>query len=209
MVQALPTSSGAPVLPTLETGDRLAREEFHRRYLLRPDLGKVELINGVVYVASPTRIPEHSAPHLILAEPLAAYRRTHADVRGGAEGTLILMDEQELRPDLFLRYTRKAGGRSWIDAGHYLRGAPELIAEIAASSASYDLTDKRELYRQAGVQEYLVWRVEDEAIDWWQLVGGDYEPLAPDASGAVASRVFPGLILDIPALLQTARESED
>jgi Uma2 family endonuclease len=34
----------------------------------------------------------------------------------------------------------------------YVEGAPELIAEIAASSASYDLNDKLNAYRRNGVQ---------------------------------------------------------
>jgi len=161
----------------------------------------------VVYVASPTRITEHSHPHLLLAEPIGAYQRTRRGVQGGAEGTMIQLDEHEVKPDLFLRYTRKAGGRSWLDSDHYLRGAPELIAEVAASSASYDLHEKKDLYRRAGVQEYIVWRVEDEAVDWWELVEGEYEALEPGAGGVVSSRVFPGLALDINALLRDAREA--
>lgn len=42
-------------LPRLESGDRLTRAEFHRRYEARPDIRRAELIDGVVYVASPTR----------------------------------------------------------------------------------------------------------------------------------------------------------
>ena len=84
----------------------------------------------------------------------------------------------------------------------YLKGAPELIAEIAASSASYDLHDKFHAYRRNGVREYLVWRTLDRRIDWFELVDGAYRPLQPDASGLVRSKVFPGLRLAIDAMLQ-------
>jgi hypothetical protein len=47
----------------LEAGDHLTREEFHRRYLARPDIKKAERINGVVYVPSPVRIDWHAQPH--------------------------------------------------------------------------------------------------------------------------------------------------
>jgi hypothetical protein len=42
-------------LPLLENGDRLHREEFERRYAAAPDVKKAELIEGIVYVASPLR----------------------------------------------------------------------------------------------------------------------------------------------------------
>ena len=82
-----------------------------------------------------------------------------------------------------------------------MEGAPELLAEIAASSASYDLHDKMEIYRRSGVQEYLVWRVYEDQLDWFALRAGEYIRLTPDESGAIASQVFPGLRLARPALL--------
>jgi Uma2 family endonuclease len=94
-----------------------------------------------------------------------------------------------------------AGGRSHISEDDYLEGAPELIAEVAASSASYDLHEKLRAYRRNGVQEYLVWRVYDKQIDWFQLFKEEYVPLVPDADGVVHSQVFPGLRLFIPSLL--------
>ncbi|MBI2762083.1 MAG: Uma2 family endonuclease, partial [Chloroflexi bacterium] len=48
---------------SLESGDRLTRDEFHRRYCARPDIHKAELVKGVVYVPSPTRMESHGEPH--------------------------------------------------------------------------------------------------------------------------------------------------
>ena len=48
---------------SLENGDRLTRCEFERRYLARPDLNKVELIEGVVYMPSPVRADSHAKPN--------------------------------------------------------------------------------------------------------------------------------------------------
>lgn len=50
-------------LPALESGDRLTRIEFERRYAAMPSLKKVELIEGVVYLASPLRAKAHGKPH--------------------------------------------------------------------------------------------------------------------------------------------------
>lgn len=42
-------------IPALESGDRLTRAEFERRYEATPEKFKAELIEGIVYVASPVR----------------------------------------------------------------------------------------------------------------------------------------------------------
>ncbi len=73
------------------------------------------------------------------------------------------------------------------------------------SSASYDLHDKMEAYRRAGVEEYIVWQVLEERIDWFRLRAGRYERLSHDAHGIIASEVFPGLRLDIRAMLAGVR----
>lgn len=83
----------------------------------------------------------------------------------------------------------------------YLEGAPELVVEVAASSASYDLHDKLRAYQRAGVQEYIVWRTLDNALDWFELSNGAYVRREPDAQGIIESRIFPGLRLDIIKLL--------
>jgi len=73
--------------------------------------------------------------------------------------------------------------------------------EVAASSASYDLHVKREVYRRNGVREYVVWRVYDRQVDWFRLENGQYVPVPADAAGMIHSRTFPGLRLAVPALL--------
>jgi Uma2 family endonuclease len=81
-------------------------------------------------------------------------------------------------------------------------GAPDLAAEVAASSVSYDLHDKLNAYARNGVREYVVWRVYDQEIDWFVLHQGRYEPLPPAADGILRSSVFPGLWLDAAAMLR-------
>jgi Uma2 family endonuclease len=95
----------------------------------------------------------------------------------------------------------ECGGQARLVDG-YVTGAPELVLEIAASSASYDLHEKLNAYRRNGVREYVIWRVWDEAIDWLVLRQGRYEPLAP-VDGVYRSEVFPGLWLDAAAVLRS------
>jgi Uma2 family endonuclease len=184
----------------LENGARLTRAEFERRYAAMPHIKKAELIEGVVYMPSPVRI-EHSRTHAYIIGWLVAYCSVTPHIDLGDNATVRLDADNEVQPDAFLRIATMVGGTSRISDDHYLEGAPELIVEVAASSASYDLHDKMHVYRRNGVQEYIVWRVYDEALDGFQLQAGAYHRLDPDENGLLRSQVFPGLHLEVAALL--------
>jgi len=188
-------------IPPLEPGDRLTRDEFERRYEAMPELNKAELIEGVVYMPSPVTQQEHGGPHFDLVGWLGFYRAATPGVEGGDNSTLRLDLDNEPQPDAFLRILPECGGQS-RNSGKYVAGAPELIAEVAASSASYDLHDKLQAYRRNGVPEYVVWRVWDRAIDWFVLRDDQYERLPVNAAGHYCSAVFPGLWLDPAALVR-------
>ena len=187
--------------PSLENGDRLTREEFERRYEAMPDVKKAELIDGVVYMGSPVRFGKHSEPHAALLTWLGTYAAFTQGVRLGDNATVRLDSDTEPQPDALLRIEPEGGGGSRISEDDYIEGAPELVAEISSSTASYDLHDKMDAYCRAGVKEYLVWRVDDGQFDWFVLRDGAYMRLAPDASGEMTSQTFPGLRLAVPALL--------
>jgi len=116
--------------------------------------------------------------------------------------TVRLDLDNEPQPDALLFIDPACGGHVLIDAEGYIEGAPELVAEVASSSASYDLHAKLRVYRRNGVREYLVWRVLDREIDWFVLRAGQYERVLLDAEGLYRSEVFPGLWLDPVALLR-------
>ncbi|MBI4617891.1 MAG: Uma2 family endonuclease [Planctomycetes bacterium] len=189
-------------VPPLQPGDRLSRPEFERRYAAMPDGIKAELVEGVVYIMpSPVRKDRHGKPHFVLIGWLAVYQAGTPGVEGADNSTVRLDLDNEPQPDIFLRILPEHGGQSRTSEDDYVEGAPELVAEIAATSASYDLHDKLRAYRRNGVREYIVWRTEDEAIDWFALEEGEFVPIAPDENGMLRSRVFPGLWLDPRALL--------
>lgn len=191
--------SGRSVIP-LENGDRLPRGEFERRYLASPNLKKAELIEGVVHMPSPVRAV-HAEKHGDLLNWLGAYSAATPGVAVLDNATVRLDLDNEPQPDALLRIESEIIGQSRVDADGYLAGPPELVAEVAASSAAYDLHDKLHVYRRNGVLEYLVWRVYDGEFDWFVLTEDEYRPLAPDAAGILRSRTFPGLRLARRALL--------
>jgi Uma2 family endonuclease len=188
-------------IPPLQPGDRLTRAEFERRFDATPNLKVAELIEGVVFMPPPVSQDEHSSPHFDLITVLGTYRAATPGIEGGDNGSLRLDLDNMPQPDAFLRILESHGGQSRIDSDGYVEGAPELIAEVAATSASYDLHAKLNVYRRNGVKEYIVWRVLDRAIDYFILRDSTYQPLPPAPSGIFQSQVFPGLWLEPEALI--------
>jgi Uma2 family endonuclease len=188
--------------PALENGDRLTRPEFERRYEAMSLLKKAELIEGVVYVPSPVRHRQHGSPHAHLIGWLFQYTASTPGVEVGDNSSVRLDLDNEPQPDALLFIDPTCGGQVRISDDGIIEGAPELVAEVASSSVSYDLHAKLHVYRRSGVREYLVWRVLEQEIDWFVLRDGQYERLSLDAQGLVRSEVFPGLWLDPAALLR-------
>ena len=208
-VRAQPTVHSENV-PPLKHGERLTREEFERRYEAMPYLKKAELIEGVVYMPSPVRIDFHGRSHAQIMAWLGAYWIATPGVDLADNSTVYLDSNNEHQPDALLRIEPAQGGQSQIIDEGYVEGAPELIVEIAGTSADYDLQDKLEVYQRCSVQEYIVWQTQERRLDWFQprfhrdskqLVNGEYVAIAPNAEGVIESQVFPGLRLAVAALL--------
>jgi hypothetical protein len=186
-------------VPPLAMGDTLTREEFIERWEANPRIKRAELIGGVVYMPSPVSI-DHGDNENTLGGWLANYKVATPGCAAANNATVFLLDDCP-QPDGHLRLLPEAGGTSRIE-GKFLHGPPELAAEMCMSSAVYDLHQKLDLYRQAGVKEYLAVLMYEQEIRWHRLVGDSYRLLVRDAQGVWRSRVFPGLWLDGPALLR-------
>lgn len=126
---------------------------------------------------------------------MGVYSAATPGVSGSDNATTRLDLDNELQPDALLWL--ETGGTSTISADGYIEGTPELIAEIATSSAAIDLGAKKNAYRRNRVQEYLVWQTFENRFSWFQLQAEGFVPIAPDAAGyysqshlcrAVASR---------------------
>lgn len=187
-------------IPPLRNGDHLTSDEFERRYETMPHVNKAELIEGVVHMPSPVSAKEHGEPHFDFVTWLGVYRAHTPHVRGGDNSTFRLDMDNEPQPDGYLRLAPECGGQAKLIDG-YVTGAPELIVEVAASSASYDLHEKLNAYRRNGVREYVVWRVWDAEVDWFVLRAGRYATLSA-VDGIYKSQVFPGLWLDAAAVVR-------
>jgi Uma2 family endonuclease len=185
--------------PPLEQGDHLSWSEFERRYDAMPKVKKAELLEGVVHMSSPVRIFNHSGPHSTFQTWLGFYRGFTPGTYAGDNGTVRLDDKNAPQPDgmLFILH----GGQARVDKDDYLAGSPELAGEVASSSVSIDMHQKKRIYQKFGVKEYIIWRVDDREVDWFKLVNNDFVPLPRHESGQLRSEVFPGLWLDVAALV--------
>jgi Uma2 family endonuclease len=191
-------SSVAERFAALVEGQRLSRDEFLRRYEALPHLKKAELIGGIVRMPSPV-----SRDHGTRDSRLRTWLGVYAAYTPGCEaaaGSTWLMLEDAPQPDSDLRLLPECGGASRTQ-GRYVAGAPEVLTEVSLSSAAIDLTEKKKLYREAGVREYIVFLVAQSKLRWYRLAGNNYKMFAVPADGILRSQVFPGLWLDVGALL--------
>jgi len=184
----------------LQDGERISRDEFDRRAEAMPGVRGIELIEGVVHVTPRIRFFGHSNEHGMLTTILGMYRFATPGVRFGPPASIRLDPANAPEPDAVLFIDPSRGGGARYDGG-YLAGSPELVAEVAFTTTARDLNLKMPVYEHHGIREYVVWRVEDGELDWFALRDGCYQLLAADAGGVVRSEAFPGLRLDIPAML--------
>jgi len=185
----------------LEAGDHLDQPTFHERYKAMPSAFRAELIGGVVIVPSPLS-PGHGFYHALVMGWLVNYEIATPGTEVGDNMTTILGETSEPQPDGALLIDPACGGQTGLSADGYLAGPPELLVEVASSSASVDLHAKRRDYEQAGVLEYIVVVLRQRVIRWFVLQDGTYQDMSADTDGIFRSRVFPGLWLHANALLQ-------
>ncbi len=188
----------ATAISELRTGDHVSRKEFHRLYEQTPPGFKAELIGGIVYVASPPS-PLHGKPHGMLMTLFGIYSVHTPGVETADNTTVLLGEESEPQPDVYLRILPECGGQSRTTQEEYVEGAPELIAEVAHTSRAIDLHAKRRDYTRYGVREYLVLSVGDRRMFWFDLRANREQE--PDADGIIRVHTFPGLWIDVEAML--------
>jgi Uma2 family endonuclease len=188
---------GAPVLLN---GDHLSVPEFERRYEAMQDDGKAELIEGIAIMAPPTS-DDHGKANSLLDRLLGHYARATSGVAVRVNTSVRLDGRNEYQPDVILRIASGKLAGTKAGATGILEGRPEMAVEIALSSASFDLHEKKAVYERNQIPEYLVWEVMDLRIHWFALNAGNYVPMQARPDGVTQSRVFPGLWLSLPALL--------
>lgn len=149
---------------------------------------------------SPVNAEYHAGPDGIIQGWLFTYSLDFPELKVYPNATLILDGDNAVQPDAILCRPGK-GERAWLDNAGYLHGAPGLVCEIASTSASIDLHAKFQAYRRNGVGEYLVWLVKEKQVRWYRLMEGEFVE-QKETAGLLSSKLFPGLVLDVKAMLK-------
>ncbi len=181
----------------LSEGMPLSRAEFDQLGECRG----LERLNGRLCLPPAAfRHRDHGQPHAILAFWATSYIASTSGIEISVASTVKMDADNDPEPDLSLFRTKSFGGRVILDPEGYLVGAPELAAEVSASTTYKDLTVKYKLYQKHGVNEYIVWNTEVGKFDWFELHDGRYQLRPTPEDGIYRSSVFPGLWLDYQSL---------
>ncbi|QDT39464.1 Uma2 family endonuclease [Stratiformator vulcanicus] len=181
----------------LHSGDRMNREEFHYIYSRMPENFRAELIDGVVYVASPAKY-NHGRPITFLSALLLEYEATTPGCEVNENVTVLLDDGTEVQPDILLRICEGFGGQSRLTEDDYIDGGPEFVIEVANTTRSIDLNNKKAKYRENGVREYVVYEPTRNVFHWFDLSADKQLTLPKD--NIARSIAFPGLWIDVEAV---------
>ena len=195
MKQLLTRNLDQRSVPPLRSGDRLNRVEFTKRYQLHPNI-KAELVEGVVYVASPVFLP-HARLHAYVMGLISQYVMQTQGLDLADNLSVRLDNENEVQPDVCVWFSANESVRNLEQ--QYFEGAPEFAFEIAASSAAYDLHDKLDVYQRNAVQEYVVLSVYDQGVHWFVRHDGAFRRIAANEEGVFKSELLSGFWFDAEA----------
>ena len=190
--------------PGLNPGDHLDQPTFHALYERMPEDFKAELIGGIVMIPGSVS-EEHGGLHALLSGWLGVYQAATPGTRALTNTTIILGPDSEPQPDCALLIEAESGGQSRVEERNetqYRVGPPELIVEVAYSTAAHDRFEKYRDYKRAGVKEYAIAVLHDRRLEWHAARDGRFEPLPAGGDGILRSEVFPGLWLDPAALFR-------
>ena len=195
-----PNQSATPPGPPVD-GDCLSVNEFLRRYLPYRRHLKAELINGLVSLNRGVRADLEDLSNSVIQSWVRSYAGLTPGTRMDVNTIVILAWDTVPQPNIVLRVLSENGGKSRMTDGGTLKDAPELMVDFTTSHQTFDIRDKLGAFRRHGVAEYLVWWANDQKLDWFCLEQGKYALNLPDSNGVLTSPSFPGLRLNLSALL--------
>lgn len=187
----MPPCDGTPIIPPLEPGDHLDQPTFHARYEAMPEDVKAELIGGVVFMPAALR-RRHGRQHGLLIHWLYLYEEHTPGVEAYDNATTILAEDSEPQPDASLIIKPECGGQVRFTEDDYLQGGPELAAEVASSTESYDLHAKKHDYEMYGVREYIVVALRQQSYSGFPMMEISTRSFVPAATASCDRPSFLG-----------------
>ena len=152
---------------------------------------KADLIDGVIYMASPDNT---DAADLFVWLMCILYDYLDREEIGKVFGSRVafrLDDKNSPEPDLAVVLKKNLGR---VERGHVVGPADLAIEIVSPDSVERDYDKKRTLYEKFGVPEYWIIDEELERVTVLRLGPGGYKEVRP-RKGVLASKVLPGFWL--------------
>jgi len=111
----------------------------------------------------------------------------------------VKISNQLLHPDMIVMIN--SGRKKQCDPDYendYFVGPPNFILEVHDEPEV--IKYRKQLYSDAGVEEYLVINEQLTKIEWNRLIGDKFKKIKPDKEGIIKSSSLPGLWIPIRAL---------
>ncbi len=154
---------------------------------------KADLIDGVIYMASPENI-EHNELLEWLTEILGPYVRARKLGRLTTSRVAYRL-ATHVAPEPDIAFV--AASRLHILKGGYVDGPPDLAVEfVSPESVERDYELKRSRYEQAGVREYWIIDPDEKRATFLALGPDGKFAETPPVDSRFHSRVLPGFSLD-------------
>jgi len=191
-----------PPSPLSPDSDLVTVEEF---YCLVPDGQKADLIDGVIYMASPdTRRSDR------LGGFIKFLMQGYAAVQGLGEvyGSRFAFELSQFRaPEPDAAFVRTE--RLHLVSERRMVGGPDIAVEIVSrESRQRDYGEKKQLYADAGVSEYWIIDPLQRRVEFHRLHAGRYEPVPLEQNRIFRSAMLEGFWLDVEWLLAEALPNE-
>jgi len=184
------------VSPSDSSTDLVTVEEFFR---LVPDGQKADLIDGVIYMASPDSRRANDLTGFVFY--LLKGFDGSKGVGGGVQVNRYAFELTAYRaPEPDVAYIRPE--RIGLAGERAMKGGPDIAVEIVSRESRHrDYGEKRGLYEQAGVEEYWIIDPLQQRVEFLVLHEGRYQLAALEENRRFRSRVLPGFWIDVDWLL--------
>lgn len=176
--------------------DLVTVEQFYR---LVPDGQKADLIDGVIYMASPDSRRSNE-----LAGFVEFLLRGYSEARGVGGQVFVnrfAFELSELRaPEPDVAYVRPERVHLIGETG--MKGGPDVAAEVVSrESRARDYGEKKQLYQEAAVSEYWILDPLQQRVEFHRLQKDRYELAPLTENHRYHCDVIPGFFLDVDWLL--------
>ena len=152
------------------TAEKLGNGFTYNDYVQWPENERWEIINGEAYAMTPAPLIRHQLISQYLSTEFGVFFKG-SDCKPFPAPTDVVFDNQNIvQPDLLVvcdqnKITEKN-----------IQGAPDLVVEILSpTTALKDKREKKALYEQFGVREYLIIYPTEEFVERFVFGDGRYE----------------------------------